>query len=172
MNILLKTSFYWVIFLSLFTSPFVCAANIYGYVEKVQIDPGQYIVKAKLDTGAVSASLDAINIKEFKKNGIKWISFDIPRDEGNIHLERKLLRYVRIKARRGEVKKGFKRRAIRRPVVKMILTLGHQTKEVAVNLANRNHFNYPLLLGRKPLILFNVVVDPGQAFVSTLKTSS
>ena len=88
---------------------------------------------------------------------------------GNIHLERKLVRYVRIKNRSGEMKKGLKHIATRRPVVNMLLTLGNQTKAVAVNLANRQNFNYPLLLGRRPLIIFNIAVDPAKTFVATLK---
>lgn len=149
---------------------FSYAIHIYGYVEKVLINPGSIIVKAKLDTGAVSASLNAVNIVEFMKEGKKWVRFEIPQDSGeNIRLERKLIKHVKIKTRHGEVKKGFRKRAIRRPVVKMELTLGSETKEVEVNLANRQEFNYPLLLGRKPLIHFNIAVDPAQTFVSTLK---
>ena len=165
----LKKWLYALIGLLLLPNSFVWAAHIYGYIEKVQIDPSKYIVKAKLDTGAVSASLDAINVNEFIKDGIKWVSFDIPRDAGNIHLERKLVRYVRIKNRSGEMKKGLKHIATRRPVVNMLLTLGNQTKAVAVNLANRQNFNYPLLLGRRPLIIFNIAVDPAKTFVATLK---
>lgn len=148
------------------------ATKIYGYVEKVLINPGQFVAKAKLDTGAVSASLNAVHLVEFSKDGERWVRFEIPvENEANIKLERKLVKYVRIKTRRGELKKGFKRAASRRPVVKMQLTIGSETKMIEVNLANRQDFNYPLLLGRKPLILFDIAVNPAETFVSVLKGS-
>ena len=145
------------------------AAQILGYVEKVRVEPGNFISKAKLDTGAVSASLSAIRIKEFTREGKKWVKFEIPQENGNIQLERELVRHVRIKSRSGEVKNNFFRRSIRRPVVRMQLTIGNKVKEVEVNLTNRKDFNYPLLLGRKPLIKFNIAVDPALTFVSHLK---
>lgn len=150
-------------------SPAIYSAQILGYVEKVRVEPGNFISKAKLDTGAVSASLNAVRIREFVRKGEKWVRFEIPQDKGNIQLERKLVRHVRIKTRRGEIKKGFLGRSIRRPVVLMKMTIGNKTKEVEINLTNRNDFNYPLLLGRKPLIKFNIAVDPALTFVSHLK---
>ncbi len=143
--------------------------NIYGYIEKVRFEPGNSTVKAKLDTGAVSASLSAINIKYFNKHGEKWLSFDVPLENERLHLERQLRYYIRIKPRRSEMKKAFKYIAARRPVVTIKLTLGHDTLDIDVNLTNRSAFNYPLLLGRKSLIRFNVAVNPAKAFVSQLK---
>lgn len=161
-------------FLSLISLGQVIASSnktIYGYVEKVSIGPGNWVVKAKLDTGAVMASLDAIHIKVVKEKDERWVHFEIPRLEGNIKLKRKLVRFVRIKARNGEQKRGLFHTAIRRPVVNMELTIGRATQLIEVNLANRENFNYPLLLGRRPLVKFNVVVDPAKTFVSSLKES-
>lgn len=148
------------------------ALHLYGYVEKVRFGPGNAVVKAKLDTGAVSASLYAINAKPFMKNREEWISFDVPLENELMHLKKKLRYYVRIKPRRSEIKKGFKQIAARRPVVSMNLTIGSQTKNIDVNLADRSAFNYPLLLGRKALIRFDIAVDPAQAFVSKLHFSN
>lgn len=156
-------------FMFLLLTPLAFSANIYGYVEKVLVNPGQFIAKAKLDTGAVSASLSAVNIKEFKKDKQPWIRFEIPDEPKNIMVERPLKGYVKIKTRRGERKKGFLGRWFRRPVVSMFITIGNKTKEIEVNLANRKRFNYPILLGREALIAFGIIVDPSQAFVSKLK---
>lgn len=145
------------------------AVNTFGYVEKVRINPGNTTLKAKLDTGAVSASLNAINIKIINKGTQKWVHFDVPQSEGVMHLERKLVKFVGIKKRYSEKKGALKHPLTLRPVVKMQLTLGCETKNIDVNLANRQTFNYPLLLGRKALIMFKVAVNPSKTFVSTLK---
>jgi hypothetical protein len=171
MNYILKRIFISLLLSSCLIAKFAFAAQILGYVEKVVVDPGSFVIKAKLDTGAVSASLDARHIQEFIRKGQKWVRFEIPSDTGNVQLERRLVRYVRIKSRHGELKTGFKRRSIRRPVVHMRVTIGNQTKTIEVNLTNRNDFNYPFLLGRKPLILFGIAVNPALTFVSTLKAS-
>lgn len=170
MNIFIKERKILLVLCSVFFYPSIAQAlHIYGYVEKVRFEPSNSIVKAKLDTGAVSASLSAINIKIIKKNNKSWVSFDIPQPLGSIHLERKLLRYVLIKKRRSEMKKEPITTSTKRPVVKIELTLGCETKNIDVNLTNRQAFNYPLLLGRKSLILFNVAVNPALTFVSKLK---
>ena len=144
------------------------ALNIYGYVEKVRFGADNAVVKAKLDTGAVSASLHAINVKTFSKKKEAWVSFDVPLDNELLHLTKRLRYHVRIKPRRSEIKKGFKATAARRPVVNIGITIGQQTQNIDVNLADRSAFNYPLLLGRKALIRFNIAVNPALAFVSRL----
>ena len=128
-------------FMFLLLTPLAFSANIYGYVEKVLVNPGQFIAKAKLDTGAVSASLSAVNIKEFKKDKQPWIRFEIPDEPKNIMVERPLKGYVKIKTRRGERKKGFLGRWFRRPVVSMFITIGNKTKEIEYPL-----FVFPLFV--------------------------
>lgn len=154
---------------TLLTPLMLFASSQYGYVEKVKISPGNIIVKAKLDTGAVLASLDAIHVKMFKKNKQDWVRFEVPQDKDNILMERPLVRYVNIKTRSGERKAGLFQRHLRRPVVRLAVTIGHRTKEIEVNLANRKRFNYPLLLGREALITFNAAVDPRLTFTQKLK---
>lgn len=140
-----------------------------GYIEKVKINPGNIVVKAKLDTGAVLASIDAVHVKTFKKEKQTWVRFEVPQERDNIVIERPLVRYVKIKTRSGEHKAGLFQRHIRRPVVTLSITMGQITKEIEVNLANRKRFIYPLLLGREALIAFNVAVDPSMTFRQKLK---
>lgn len=158
----------WVFSVCLF--PVVTSATTnFGYVERVLIQPGNLSLKAKLDTGAVLASIDAVHVKTFKKKNDIWVRFEVPRDEGNVVLERRLERYVKIKARTGEKMLGLFKRHSRRAVVLLKVTLGNQTKSLEVNLANRTQFNYPLLLGREALIAFSALVDPAKAFTATGK---
>ena len=49
---------------------------------------------------------------------------------------------------------------MRRPVVLMNIRLGNKTRTIRVNLTNRKHFIYPMLLGREAILAFDGVVDP------------
>ena len=53
--------------------------KVVGWIEKVRIYPGNFVVHAKLDSGAEYCSLDAANLKEFDRNGKRWVRFDLSR---------------------------------------------------------------------------------------------
>lgn len=144
--------------------------HTYGYLERVLVHPGGLELKAKLDTGAKSSSINAVNIKILNRKREKWVRFDVPTDERTLTFELKFIRYVHIKKRAGEKKINTKtKEAFSRPVVLMAVTIGGETRTVEVNLANRERFNYPLLLGRKALVKFNALIDPALTFTTKLK---
>lgn len=137
--------------------------TIYGYTEYVVLVDHNLILDAKLDTGAKSASLNAINIKRKKVEGKTFIEFDVPGANGLIHFKTPFLGYVAIKPRVNEfsfsaIKKLI---SIKRPLVEIPMKLGNITKTIKVNLTNRKHFNYPLLLGRDAIVEFKGIIDPG-----------
>jgi len=122
-----------------------------GVIEPVAIGTSGLLLDAKLDTGADSCSLHALNIQNFDRNGGKWIRFDVTNRDGRTEtLEAPLVRTVRIKRRTGP--------ALIRPVVRLRLCLGKLQREINVNLADRGHFKYPALIGRNFLAGY-VVVD-------------
>ena len=43
--------------------------KVVGWIEKVRIYPGNFVVHAKLDSGAEYSSLDAANLTEFDRDG-------------------------------------------------------------------------------------------------------
>lgn len=133
--------------------------EIYGYVEKVFLKDAEHTVSAKLDTGAKSASLNAIDIREVEEGNKVWVIFKIPTKHGNVELKREYVGTVKIKTRQEERKKGKLAHA-HRPIVFMKVRMGDKEQEIRVNLTNRNRFNYPLLLGRDAIIQFGGVVDP------------
>ena len=53
---------------------------IFGLIEKVILQPDNLLMNAKMDTGALTSSLDARNIKKFSKNGRDWVRFDAGRE--------------------------------------------------------------------------------------------
>ncbi|MCH9756152.1 MAG: RimK/LysX family protein [Gammaproteobacteria bacterium] len=138
---------------------------VYGYLEKAVLPDKQLLLKAKLDTGAKSASLYAKRIRYVDIKGKSFLQFVVPTKTGDVPFTCAHVGDVSIKARSGEIAGvRIKNPFIRRPVVNMPIQLGHETRTIRVNLANRRRFTYPLLLGREALVAFNGVVDPEQKF--------
>lgn len=73
------------------------------------------------------------------------------------NFESKVVRFVRIKQDANE-------KDDRRPVIHAHLKIGQYSAETDLNLTDRSHLDYPLLLGRK-FIKDIAVVDVGQRYV-------
>jgi hypothetical protein len=120
--------------------------QVYGWIEDVLIDPA-YALKlpAKLDTGADTTSLDARNIRRSRRDGEDYVRFVVtePVSGQSVELEKPFVRAVRIKAHGNA--------AARRVVVRMRICIGDRSRSVEVNLVDRAHYEYPLLLGRNAL---------------------
>jgi hypothetical protein len=130
--------------------------KVVGWIEKVVIYPGNFLVHAKLDSGAEYSSLDAANLTEFDRNGKPWVRFDLTEREGQkITIERPLLRWAPIKRHNQEPQ--------RRPVIKLGVCLGNIYRETEVNLINRKNYQYRMLIGRK-FMEGAVIIDPGAKY--------
>ena len=133
--------------------------KILGWVENAELpDPG-LVLKAKLDTGAETSSLDARILKKFRKAGKRWIRFSVAdRESGEeFVIVRERVRTI------GVVQHDGSRQT--RPVVKLRICIAGQMLETEVSLIDRSEFNYPLLLGRSALASF-ALVDAGNTFLS------
>lgn len=131
-----------------------------GWVEEIAVSDVGTVVKAKLDTGAKTSSIDAeiIDIrkvgKETKKTTGDSVVFAVALESGKKKtFERDVKRYVRIKKKGG----GF----IRRPVIEMTFCIAGRLINEEVNLANREGFIYPVLVGRNMLQHAKLMVDSG-----------
>ena len=135
---------------------------IAGYVEKVTLQPFDYVVKAKLDTGAMTSSVHATDIERFEKDGIRWVRFLLDVEvvgEGRkrIEVERPLARRVLVKGAEGE--KGS------RSVVELDMCFNGRLHTVEFTLADRDDLLYPVLLGRRFMNEL-VVIDPSETFLT------
>lgn len=142
---------------------------IYGYVEKATLVDKNIVLSAKLDTGAKSASLNAIDIEEVDQNGVAFLRFTVPTKKGNTVFLAEYIGKVHIKVRAGE-NIHAKQSPIKRPVVLMKIRMGSLERTIPVNLTNRKRFIYPLLLGRDAIKAFSGLVDPASTF--TLPSST
>lgn len=137
-----------------------------GWVEHIMIDDVGLAVKAKMDTGAKTSSIDAeiIDIvksgkKTSKQTGEKvvfTVSGEITGEKKTF--EREIVRYVRIKKKGG----GY----IRRPVIEMTFCIAGERLTEEVNLANRENFIYPVLIGRNMLSHAKLTVDASETLVT------
>lgn len=144
---------------------------IYGYVEKVTLVEKGLVLSAKLDTGAKSASLSAIDIQEVEKNGVTYLRFTVPSKQGNVQFMSEYIGKVRIKVRAGENTRS-KHEPLKRPVVLIRLRMGDLERTIPVNLTNRKRFIYPLLLGRDAINAFSGLIDPSTAFILKAKVEA
>lgn len=136
---------------------------VVGWVEHIHIDGAKYPVKAKLDTGARTSSIDARIVKIFQKDNDKkdWVVYRVLMDDNKEEtFENQITRWVKIKTKT--------KKFIRRPVVKMNFCIGVTNIEGEVNLADRSHFIYPVLVGRN-MLTKNVVVDVSKKFTTSPK---
>ncbi|WP_076536384.1 ATP-dependent zinc protease [Shewanella sp. UCD-KL21] len=133
---------------------------VLGEVESVFIDELKAAFATRIDTGAESSSLDARNIVLFERNGVQWVRFDVMvngEDQPGDTFEHKVERFVRIK-------QDAEQPEDRRPVIHAHLQIGKYAAETDLNLTDRSHLDYPLLLGRK-FMKDIAVVDVGQSYI-------
>jgi len=146
------------------TLPF--SKTTYGRAERVALPQG-LILAARMDTGAETSSLHAINIQKFSKDGKEWVSFETqdPKTKKIYNFSLPVVGVTNIKSRAQEHNVNSK--TIERYVVSMPICLEKQMHTVDVNLANRSHFTYPLLIGRKTMYAFHAVIDPTLIYTQT-----
>ncbi len=145
---------------------------VYGRYEKIKMmDLNGALIPAKIDTGAMTASLSATDIKMFKKDGEEWVRFT-PQVKGQkfSSVELPLVRVGKIKRRAADVSDvetdadddsdEEDPNYTYRPEVEMKVCIGDQLRTINVNLTDRSSFSYPLLIGAKALREFKAVVDP------------
>ncbi|TKF07295.1 ATP-dependent zinc protease [Vibrio kanaloae] len=127
-----------------------------GHIEVVEVNGMKF--PAKLDTGADVSSMNAVNIKRFKKDGQDMVSFTYQNNQGDKQdFTKPVIDVMRIKAKKGE-------KVNIRPVVEMKVRLGDLEKEVRVNLQDRSRFEYSMILG-KNFLKHGVVVSSDEDYV-------
>nr|WP_244516155.1 RimK/LysX family protein [Halomonas daqiaonensis] len=122
--------------------------KVFGWVEKATLQPWGVEVKAKLDSGALTSSLDARDIEVFDKEDEEWVRFRLrledqaSDDTFTERMELPLYRDLRVRGAGGTDE---------RPVVLMNICLGDTVYEEQFGLRDREEMNYPLLLGRRSI---------------------
>lgn len=142
--------------------------TLYGRYEYFKLPEIGQTLKAKMDTGALTASLSARNIETFTRDGEDWVRFRLAtRDADGKVYEHKISRMSRIKSRADENDGEEENVEVaHRPVIDLELCLGDVKRTIEVNLTDRSSFNYPLLIGAKGLREFDAAVNPARRYVA------
>ena len=116
-------------------------------------------IKARVDSGARTSALHAVNIQPVKRQGNRWVSFEIH------PLQKDRSTVVRCEAEvidRGVVKNsgGYSEK---RYVIKTGFRLGDDEWEIELTLTNRDSMGYRMLLGREAMG-DRMLVDPSASF--------
>lgn len=117
-------------------------------------------IKARVDSGAKTSALHAINIAPFIKDGENWVKFDINPIQKNlktvIHCEALLVGKRVVKS-----SSGFREQ---RYVIQTNLNIANETWKIEVTLTNRDSMGFRMLLGREAMS-GRVLVDPEQKYL-------
>ena len=118
------------------------------------------IIKARVDSGAKTSALHAVNIAPFVRDNENWVKFDINPIQNNTkavkHCEAKLIDKRVVKS-----SSGYREQ---RHVIQTQLTIGDDTWTIEMTLTNRDSMGFRMLLGREAMS-GRVLVDPEQKYL-------
>ena len=116
-------------------------------------------IKAKIDTGARSSSLHAIDIQPFERDGRSFVRFDVypvqRRERICVSCEAEIHDVRKVKSSSGE---SSDRIVIQTPVRWM-----GETWTVDLTLADRTEMGFRMLVGREA-VRGRMLVDPGRSY--------
>ena len=133
---------------------------VIGWREWVGLpDLGIKTIKAKVDTGARSSSLQASGMQEFERDGVKWVRFYVHPEQRksteSVKVESMVLDFRSVRSSSGK--------AEIRPVIVTNIELFDITWPVELTLASRDQMGLRMLLGREAF-RGRFLVDAGKSF--------
>lgn len=131
---------------------------ILGQKEWVHLEGLDVNVVSRVDTGATTSSISAIDIVPFERDGKKWVKFKLAHDgrqSKDIELPVSSTKFIR----QSNSDETFERYAI-----EAWITVGDLKVKTPFTLADRTHMDYGLLLGRS-FFRDVAIVDVSREFV-------
>lgn len=134
---------------------------VIGWREWVALpDLGVPALKVKVDTGARTSALHAVQVEEFTRRGVAWVRFGIlphQQDPRTVILaEAPLVEYRQVRSSNGHRE--------RRPVIATPIALANQQWVIELTLTNRAVMGFRMLLGREA-IQRRFHVDPARSYL-------
>lgn len=135
-----------------------------GWKEKAKLSGlGIPSIKVKVDTGAKTSSLHAFDIKLIEKDDNTYVSFKtcpLRRHPKRVFTcEAEMIDYRKITSSNGQTQSRY--------VIRTPITIGEQTWDIDITLANREKMRYKMLLGREAME--NILVSPTEAYLQSPK---
>lgn len=134
--------------------------TILGQTEWVYVSTAKSNYKGRIDTGAATSSLNAVDIERFERDGRKWVRFNLSHEKGVDPqvIEAKIERFVKILQ---SSKPGM---TTERPVIKLHVRIGDIAHLTEFTLTDRTHMEYPVLIGRS-FMRDVVLVDVSKEYI-------
>ncbi|THD66698.1 30S ribosomal protein S6--L-glutamate ligase [Robertkochia marina] len=117
-------------------------------------------IKVRVDSGAKTSALHAVNIQPFQRNNENWVTFDVYPLQ---HNGKKMIRCQAFVVDKRVVKSSTGNRE-NRYIIKTPLRIGDQTWDIEISLTNRDSMGYRMLFGREAMI-GRMLVDPESSFL-------
>lgn len=145
------------------TDSLIAEGHVLGWREWIGLpDLDVPIIKAKVDTGARTSSLHALNPKQVTRDGQDFVEFVLPHYPGDGHGRLKcsapLVELREIRSSNGNAEERF--------VVSTHIIVGHHRLKVEVSLANRSIMGFPMLLGRTAMKAGRFLVLPSKSYLA------
>lgn len=117
-------------------------------------------LNVRVDTGAQTSSLHVDNLTEFKRDGKRWVAFDIHPDIHNVD------EIVRREARVKQLKvvKSSNGISEKRYLVDTLIRMSDREWRIDLTLTDRSGMTYLMLLGRQAMT-GRILVDPGRDYI-------
>lgn len=132
---------------------------IAGWIENAWLEGSAIKVRAKLDTGAKSSSINAPDRTLFSRGGEDWLRFRLSNIDGaSIEIERRIIRHVRIRRAGADTET--------RPVIALTVCVAGQTAEAEFTVADRTGMDYQILIGRS-FLAGTMLVDSGRTYLGS-----
>lgn len=133
---------------------------VIGWREWIELpELGIRQLKAKIDTGAKSSSLHAVDLKIIERDGRKIVQFKVHPLQRNskktVSCEAEVLEYRNVRSSTGHSQK--------RPVILTTIEALGEEWEIEVTLANRDEMGFRMLLGREA-VRGKFLVDASKSF--------
>lgn len=128
-----------------------------GRIEWIDLPELKVKHKSRIDTGAKTSSMHAVNIEEVEQRGELFVKFQTVDQEGKaVDLTRKVDTTQRVANTAGFISKRY--------VIKEKIKIGNVEREVLINLNDRSKMQYKFLVGRN-LLLGRFIVDVARSHV-------
>ncbi len=145
----------------------VAGKHIIGWREKVALpELGIVEIRGKIDTGARTSALHALDLEIEQQNGEDWISFHVP------HLgERRSVRHrAKVLDRRSIKNTGGV--AEDRYVIRTLIVIGRRKWRIELSLTDREKMKHDLILGRTAIGGHRLLVRPDKSYLAGRPLSS
>jgi len=117
-------------------------------------------IKARVDSGAKTSSIQATDITPYKKNKENWVRFYVqPITENrsiSLECEAKIITTRVVKSSSGVAEKRY--------VISSPITMGNETWDIELTLAARDNMEFKMLLGRQAMEN-RMIVNPAEEFL-------